>query len=89
MQPHMQCLHENHALTVAQGKVDILLFNPPYVPTEDSEVSMRYCTAYKPCALVCSDNTLLLSGIAAAWAGGRRGRRVINRFLPLLPVSVH
>jgi hypothetical protein len=37
------------------------VFNPPYVPTPDEEVSR--------------------DGIARAWAGGHRGRRVIDRVL--------
>ena len=54
------------------GRVDVLLFNPPYVPTDDDEV----VTAST--ALGSSSEGLL----AAAWAGGARGRRVIDRALP-------
>jgi len=54
------------------GRVDVLLFNPPYVPTDDDEVI--------------SESTALRSSseglLAAAWAGGARGRRVIDRALP-------
>merc|ERR1712154_185865 len=46
-------------------KVDILIFNPPYVPTTEDE-------------LMESQNDKLLS---AAWAGGLDGRSVIDRFI--------
>ena len=45
-----------------EASIDILIFNPPYVPTPDSEVAGN--------------------GIEASWAGGKKGRRVIDRAIP-------
>ncbi|KAL6755177.1 S-adenosyl-L-methionine-dependent methyltransferase [Haematococcus lacustris] len=46
------------------ASLDMVIFNPPYVPTPDAEVQSR--------------------GLSSAWAGGFKGRRVIDRFMPQL-----
>lgn len=51
------------------GGVDVLLFNPPYVPTEPAEV----------------DETQRDAAIGATWAGGDRGMAVTDRVLEQLP----
>lgn len=59
------------------GQVDLLLFNPPYVPTPDEEVVNSTTD---------NDNNDDDDDrwIAAAWAGGTHGRRVVDRFAPQL-----
>jgi release factor glutamine methyltransferase len=61
----LQCDLATPLVSRLSNSIDIILFNPPYVPTSDDEV----------------DNS---GGIAAAWAGGLNGRRVIDRFVPQL-----
>ncbi|XP_059468761.1 methyltransferase N6AMT1-like isoform X1 [Neocloeon triangulifer] len=52
-------------LPAIRNKVDLLIFNPPYVPTETVEIAS--------------------SKIAHTWAGGLRGRQVMDRLFPLVP----
>ncbi|CAN8075122.1 unnamed protein product [Agarophyton chilense] len=47
---------------------DVIVFNPPYVPTDDDELQ----------------RALTEHDISAAWAGGKDGRQVIDRFLKAL-----
>ncbi len=51
-------------------QVDIVLFNPPYVPTEFEEAQ----TAQQS------------KGISGAWAGGQDGMSVTNTFLGIVRV---
>jgi len=50
--------------------IDVLLFNPPYVVTPSEEI-------YDPS----TKSSSLSSSLTAAWAGGLRGREVVNRIL--------
>lgn len=61
---------------IAKKSLDVLIFNPPYVPTPNDEIM--------PVTLATSE-TPGLNFIANAWAGGEDGRVVIDQFLPLLP----
>jgi release factor glutamine methyltransferase len=93
-----------------EGSVDVLLFNPPYVPTPDEEIptprdvaavaatamapsrSSSPAPFAAPCAAGKAGAPVSSAGadvpadvLPAAWAGGERGRRVIDRVLPLIP----
>jgi len=60
----------------AQQSVDVLIFNPPYVPTPDDEILQ---------VTLENSESPDINFIANAWAGGEDGRVVIDQFLPLLP----
>ena len=55
-------------------KIDLILWNPPYVPTPTEEV------------IIPTNKILLNKNIEAAWAGGIKGREVIDRFIKRIPV---
>jgi release factor glutamine methyltransferase len=62
-----------HPLSSRLGHaVDILVFNPPYVPTSDEEV----------------DAAQIDAGIAGSWAGGTDGMQVTDALLRQVDVSV-
>lgn len=54
------------------GKIDLLIFNPPYVETEETERAV----------------TQDQRDIGGAWAGGQYGMTVTNKILQQLPVSL-
>ena len=73
---------------------DIIIFNPPYVPTESSEVispflpSSSSSSSSSPSPIPsssCSSSFPTSSLLPASWAGGERGREVIDRILDLIP----
>lgn len=57
--------------TAEEGLFDVVLFNPPYVPTSLEELQ----------SAVEQKDTV----ITAAWCGGPKGRVVLDRFLRMLP----
>lgn len=62
-----------HPLTSRLGHaVDILVFNPPYVPTYDEEVDAAQRGA----------------GISGSWAGGADGMQVTDALLRQIDVGV-
>ena len=77
----VRCDLATDLLEMLTNAVDVLIFNPPYVPTPDDEV-VEFTAP--PNDDNDDDNTLLWddSLIAAAWAGGTDGRRVVDRAVP-------
>lgn len=66
------------------GSVDVFLFNPPYVPTPRAEVPAAGAFAALGAGADVGSAGGALSVLAAAWAGGERGRLVIDRAVPLV-----
>ena len=66
-----------------EHQVDCLIFNPPYVPTPDSEVVDGYTTNVGDIDTTATTTTTIdeTKLIEASWAGGERGRRVVDRFV--------
>jgi len=63
------------------GEVDVLIFNPPYVPTDEEECVIKLVL------LIRRLQTQTQQGIGGAWAGGALGMTVTNRLLGILPVG--
>ena len=59
------------------GHIDVLLFNPPYVPTSDDE--LRVATR---------GGANGHDWLPSAWSGGTDGRVVLDRCLPMLPLAM-
>lgn len=59
----------NGLMQRCKGNIDVLLFNPPYVPTFEEEEQMAQMKA----------------SIEGSWAGGSLGRRLLDELLPQLP----
>ena len=73
-QAHLNPINTNLVSPILQrleaaGGADVLVFNPPYVPTEEDELT----------------RTQLAAEIGATWAGGADGMVVTNIVLDMLP----
>lgn len=70
-----------------RGKVDVLLFNPPYVPTEDDEFHKAFRIGEKTRYDQNTNQSLI--GVEAAWAGGKNGREILDKLLPYIHVILY
>lgn len=77
----VRCDLATDLLQTLAGSVDVLIFNPPYVVTPDAEV-VDFADTTSTTTTSATDDDVDDSIIAAAWAGGARGRRVVDRALP-------
>lgn len=71
---NVQIINGNLMGALRTGKMDILIFNPPYVVTEDEEINEKRSAADKLSPNLVNEN------IVKAWAGGADGRRIVDQF---------
>jgi len=67
---HVHVVRMDLLCAMRAGCIDLLVFNPPYVPTSSEELQQA----------------VEQQDLSAAWAGGPRGRLVLDRLLPSLEV---
>lgn len=68
---NVQIVNGNLMGAMQSGIMDILIFNPPYVVTEDKEINEKRAV---------DESKLINENIVKAWAGGADGRRIVDQF---------
>jgi len=82
----LDCINASFAsplLDRLRHQVDVVLFNPPYVPTEHHEVLSAQQTNNN-----IKTTTATATAITGAWAGGVDGMQITNHFLEIVQVRL-
>ena len=83
----MAVLHADLASSFRSGAIDVLIFNPPYVPSAQvpAQNALDESTALNDARRSEQDSRLL----SLSYEGGQNGMEVINRLLHQLPTVLH
>ncbi|KAF2760895.1 hypothetical protein EJ05DRAFT_245831 [Pseudovirgaria hyperparasitica] len=86
----LDILNTDLTASIRPGLVDVLIFNPPYVPTEDLPDAVKHAeynlrSTMSPATSFARDSHLL----ALSYAGGVNGMEVTNKLLAEIPVILH